>query len=67
MFSIFKMFSKFLFISSYKIFLNSYRWQRDKIVTGILCWSVVANMNITYSGGSSNVFKSALKAPVESM
>ena len=32
-----------------------------------LCFSVVANMNIAYLGGSSSVFKKALKACPESM
>ena len=39
----------------------------DKIVIGILCASVVAKIKITYSGGSSSVFKSALNAPIESI
>ena len=34
---------------------------------GILWTSVVAKINITYDGGSSSVFKSALNAPVESI
>jgi DNA polymerase III delta prime subunit len=33
---------------------------------GILCGSVVANIKIACAGGSSNVFKRALKAPVVS-
>ena len=41
--------------------------QRDKIVIGILCASVVARIKITYDGGSSNVFNSALNAPMESI
>jgi len=49
------------------ILLKSYLWQRDKIVIGILCASVVAKIKITYSGGSSNVFNKALNAPVESI
>ena len=34
---------------------------------GILLASVVAKKNLTCGGGSSRVFKRALKAPVESM
>ena len=32
-----------------------------------LCFSVVANIKIAYFGGSSNVFKKALKACPESI
>jgi hypothetical protein len=46
---------------------KSYRWQRDRMVTGILWGSVVANMNSTWGGGSSSVFSSALNAGVLSM
>ena len=41
---------------------KSNRWQRDRMVIGILCGSVVAKMNFTCSGGSSSVFRSALNA-----
>ena len=37
-------------------------WQRDAMVTGILCDSVVHRMKTTHSGGSSSVFSSALNA-----
>ena len=37
-------------------------WQRDAMVEGILCVSVVHRMNTTHSGGSSSVLSSALKA-----
>ena len=37
-------------------------WQRDAMVAGILCDSVVQRMKTTHSGGSSSVFRSALKA-----
>ena len=50
-----------------EILLKSYRWHRLKIVIGILCASVVARINITYSGGSSNVFNNALNAPIDSI
>ena len=43
------------------------RWQRDRIVAGTFCSSVVARMNIRCSGGSSKIFSRALKAAVESM
>ena len=37
------------------------------VVMGIELISVVARINITYSGGSSSVFKRALKAAEESI
>ena len=46
---------------------KSYCWHRERMVSGILWYSVVAKMNFTRGGGSSSVFRSALKAPVESM
>ncbi len=46
---------------------KSYCWQRERMVSGILWYSVVAKMNFTRGGGSSRVFRRALKAPVESM
>ena len=46
---------------------KSNRWQRDWIVAGTLCGSVVQRMNFTCSGGSSMVLSSALNAAVESM
>ncbi len=46
---------------------RSNRWQRDRMVTGTLRISVVAKMNFTCAGGSSSVFRSALKAAVLSM
>ena len=55
------------FSSSSESRRKSYRWQRESTVTGIFWTSVVARMKITYSGGSSSVFKIALNAPVESM
>ena len=33
----------------------------------ILCFSVVARMNFAYDGGSSSVFRKALKAEAESI
>src|SRR5699024_5895582 len=45
--------------------LKSNRWQREITVSGILCGSVVAKINTTCFGGSSNVFRSALNALVE--
>ena len=41
--------------------------QRDRMVIGSFCGSVVASMNLTCGGGSSSVFSSALKAPLLSM
>jgi hypothetical protein len=49
-------------ISLLLILLKSYLWHLDIIVSGTLCVSVVASINFTCSGGSSNIFKSALKA-----
>jgi hypothetical protein len=46
---------------------NSWRWQRDSTVAGILCTSVVARIKMACEGGSSSVLSSALKAAVESM
>jgi hypothetical protein len=42
-------------------------WQRLMIVGKILCFSVVASTKTTCSGGSSSIFRSALKASVVSM
>ena len=46
---------------------RSNRWQRDRIVTGTLRISVVANTNLAWGGGSSSVFRKALNAFSESM
>jgi len=54
-------------MSSGSIRRRSNRWQRDSTVTGTLRISVVAKMNFTCFGGSSSVFRSALKAEVDSM
>ena len=50
-----------------EILLNSKYWHLDIIVSGILFGSVVAKINIIWAGGSSNVFKNALKAAFDSM
>ena len=42
--------------------LKSNIWHLLKIVGRILCFSVVAKMKMAYGGGSSRVFKKALKA-----
>ena len=47
--------------------MKSKRIQRDKMVAGIFCGSVVASMNSAWAGGSSSVFNTALKAEGESM
>ena len=60
-------FSRHCFILSCDILLKSNLWHLEIIVAGIFCGSVVANINIIYSGGSSNVFNNALKAPIESI
>ena len=46
---------------------NAKRWQRERIVAGTLCSSVVARMNSRCSGGYSMIFSSALNAAVDSM
>ena len=66
-FSAFVIFSSDSFIFSTGIFLKSYLWQRDMIVGGTLCASVVASMKIACSGGSSIILRRALKADWESM
>ena len=47
--------------------LKSYIWQRLSIVGSILCFSVVASMNMAWEGGSSRVLRNALNADAESM
>ena len=42
-------------------------WQRDRIVAGTFCSSVVARINIRCAGGSSKIFSRALKAAMESI
>ena len=42
-------------------------WHRLRMVGRILCFSVVAKMKMACAGGSSSVFRKALKAAVESM
>ena len=54
-------------IRSWPIRLNAKCWQRERTVAGTLCGSVVANTKVTYGGGSSIVFSSALNADVDSM
>src|SRR5208337_380808 len=46
---------------------NGRCWQRDRTVGGIFLGSVVASTKMTCGGGSSSVFKRALKADVESI
>ena len=43
------------------------RWQRERMVAGTLCSSVVARINIRCAGGSSRIFSRALNAALESM
>ena len=45
---------------------NSKTWERERIVSGILCSSVVAIMNTTCAGGSSIDLSSALNEGLES-
>ncbi len=46
---------------------KSNRWHRDTMVAGILWASVVASTKYAWSGGSSKVFRRALKAGAVSM
>ena len=46
---------------------KSKRWQRDRMVAGILWTSVVASTKTTCGGGSSRVLRRALKASLVSM
>ena len=46
---------------------KSNRWQREWMVSGTFCGSVVARMKTTWAGGSSSVFSSALNAGTDSM
>ena len=48
-------------------YIRSLIAKENNIVAGNFCGSVVASINFTCSGGSSSVFNSALKAPVESI
>ena len=52
---------------SLEILLKSNLWHLDNIVAGSFCGSVVASINLTCSGGSSNVFNRALNAPVDNI
>ena len=49
-------------ISAIEIREKSYIWQRDRMVGKTLCFSVVARINKAWWGGSSSVFRNALKA-----
>ncbi len=49
-------------ISSVPSSRKSKRWQRDRMVSGTWCASVVASTNFTCAGGSSKVLRSALNA-----
>ena len=53
--------------SSRGMSLKSKRMQRERMVAGIFCGSVVARMNRAWAGGSSSVFNTALNAEGESM
>ena len=46
---------------------KSKRWQRELIVGGMRCGSVVASTKMTCGGGSSRVLSRALKAASVSM
>ena len=52
-----------VFSTFYSAKANGLEDVKSQIVAGILCGSVVANINITYDGGSSKVFNRALNAP----
>ena len=59
--------SNLFIISCVDILLKSNLWHLERIVAGSFCGSVVAKINLTCSGGSSNVFNNALNAPVDNM
>ena len=67
MFSAFRIFCSSPEISSTLKALSLNCMQRERMVTGSFSGSVVARMNFTYSGGSSRVFRRALKLLFESM
>ena len=54
-------------ISTSEILLKSYLWHLLIIVSGTLWVSVVASINFTCFGGSSNILRSALNAHLESI
>ena len=54
-------------VSSTPIRLKSYIWQRERMVGSILCFSVVARMNMAWRGGSSSVLRKALKAEADNI
>ena len=54
-------------ISSARRRLNANLWQRERIVAGTFCSSVVARMNSRWAGGYSMILSRALNAAVESM
>ncbi len=66
-FSAFATFASCAVISGTVSARKANRWQREMIVAGILWSSVDARMNRAWGGGSSRVFRSALKASVVSM
>ena len=59
--------SKWPEISAGGMRFRSKRWQRERMVVGTFCTSVVAKKNFTCPGGSSRVLSSALKDEAESM
>ena len=65
--SSFNIFSKYSEIEADDICFRLNCKHLDKTVTGTFCGSVVANINLTCSGGSSNVLSIALNALFESM
>ena len=67
MFSLLATYLKFFTISSLLTLLKSKIWHRDKIVGIILCFSVVAKINLACGGGSSKVFKKALNADLDNI
>ena len=65
--SCFAIYSRYSAISGVSMRRKLWRWQRDRMVAGTFCSSVVARMNMRCSGGSSSIFSRALKAEVDSM
>ena len=59
--------NSFIRIRSTSDNLNVYTWVLEVMVIGTLWASVVARIKITWAGGSSRVFRSALKADLDSI
>src|SRR5688572_23414949 len=65
--SFFAIKARWWLMSSVLMRLKLNTWHRDRMVGMILCFSVVARMNLACFGGSSRVLRKALKAELLSM